>query len=59
MKFILGFNRDDGANFWDCKIDFGERNRNSIARLNTNIKIKTPFINLSKEKLLNLVNDNY
>lgn len=52
-EIYLAFNRDDGANFWDCKIDF-VKGINSIANLNTNIKIKTPFINLSKREIIKL-----
>ncbi|GIV29891.1 MAG: 7-cyano-7-deazaguanine synthase [Bacteroidia bacterium] len=52
-EIYLAFNQDDGTNYWDCKIDFVKR-INSIANLSTNIKIKTPFINLSKREIIKL-----
>lgn len=51
----LAFNEDDSHNFWDCKQDFID-NVNALSLLNTNIKIQTPFINLSKAEVVRLAN---
>lgn len=52
-EVYLAFNSDDNANFWDCRIDFVET-INRIARLNSSIQIKTPFINLTKTDIVRL-----
>jgi len=52
-EVFLAFNRDDNANFWDCRTDFVEK-INAIATSNTSIQIKTPFINLSKTEVVKL-----
>lgn len=52
-EIYLAFNKEDEANFWDCKTDFVEK-INSIASSHSSIKIKTPFINLSKTDIIKL-----
>ena len=52
-QLYLAFNSDDNDNFWDCKTDFVNK-INEITALNTDIQIKTPFINLSKKEVVKL-----
>lgn len=52
-EVYLAFNKDDQDNFWDCKTDFVEK-INSIASTNSSIKIRTPFIDLSKIEIIKL-----
>jgi 7-cyano-7-deazaguanine synthase len=52
-EIYLALNKEDEANFWDCKTDFVEK-INSIASSHSSIKIRTPFINLSKTDIIKL-----
>lgn len=52
-EIYVAFNSDDNHSFWDCKPDFIKK-LNSIAGANTSIKIKTPFINLTKGEVVKL-----
>ena len=52
-EVYLAFNSDDSHNFWDSKIDFIEK-INAISTSNSSIQIKTPFINISKSKVVKL-----
>ena len=50
-QIFVGFNKDDSINYWDCKENF-INHINIISGLNTTIKIKSPFINLSKKEVV-------
>lgn len=52
-EIYLAFNNDDNSNYWDCRTEFVKK-INAIATSNTSIQIKTPFINLSKAKVVKL-----
>jgi 7-cyano-7-deazaguanine synthase len=52
-EVYLAFNDDDSHNFWDCKQSFIDK-INALSTSNTNIQIKTPFINLSKTQVVKL-----
>lgn len=51
-EVYLACNRED-SQYWDCKENFIQK-INEIAYLNTNIEIKTPFINVSKSDIIKL-----
>ena len=51
-EIYLAFNKDDSQNFWDCKPHFVDK-INALSS-STNIKIQTPFINLSKIQIVKL-----
>ena len=52
-EIYLAFNKDDSKNFWDCKNDFIDY-LNRISNLNNAIKVKTPFIDLTKKEVIAL-----
>lgn len=52
-EIYMAFNSDDSCNFWDCKPDFIEK-INAISTSNSSIKVKTPFINLTKSEVVKL-----
>ncbi len=52
-EVYLAFNKDDSNNFWDCKTDFIEK-LNAITILNGSVRVKAPFINLTKSDVVKL-----
>lgn len=52
-EVYIAINNDDNNNFWDCKYDFIDQ-INRIVNLNTLIRVKTPFIHISKSEVIQL-----
>lgn len=52
-EIYLAFNNDDQYNFWDCTPEFIKK-INAISSLNTSIKVKAPFIDMSKTEVIKL-----
>lgn len=54
-EVYIAINNDDNNNFWDCRYDFINQ-INAIVKTNTSIKVKTPFIHISKSEVIELAN---
>ncbi len=52
-EIYIAINKEDSSLFWDCTTDFIDK-INSIANINSSIKIIAPFINKTKSEVIQL-----